>query len=48
MCVEQLADGDVDDRLVEDDHLGVLIDVEALPWLRHVTRRAQELSGKGE
>ena len=44
--VEELTDGNIDDRLVEDDHLGVLINVKTLLGLRHVTRSMQELTAE--
>lgn len=43
MGVEELADGDVDEGLVEDHHLGVLVNVETLARLWDITRRLQEL-----
>lgn len=44
--VEELTDGNIDDRLVEDDHLRVLINVKTLLWLGHVTRSMQELTAE--
>lgn len=43
MGVEELTNRDVDEGLVEDHHLGVLVNVEALPWSWYVTCRLQEL-----
>lgn len=43
VCVEQLADGDVDDRFVDDEQLGKLVHVESVLWFRNVTNAHQEL-----
>lgn len=43
VCVEQLADGDVDDRFVDDEQLRVFVHVESVVRFGNVTNTQQEL-----
>lgn len=43
VSVYELANRDVDNRFVEDDHFGIFINVKALPRLRNITHHFQVL-----
>ncbi len=43
VCVEQLADGNVDDRFVDDEQLRIFVHVESVFWFRDITNTQQEL-----